>query len=144
VHDEPGPHGGQIIEIGAKDHHAEFVQDEQSHKVGVYVLDGDAITSTPIESKSVVIDITRDGETTKYELPALPQSGEPDDTSSYFEIADEGLSKILSGESDAENIRAELRIQIGEGPFVGFINIGDDVHEHDGHDHDKKPAEGNL
>ena len=123
THDEPGPHGGAVIEIGAKDHHAELVHDDDAHKVGVYVLAGDAITSTPVAAKTATIDVTEDGMTIQYELLAAPLPGESEGMTSYFEIESEPLTKAISGETNDKEVVAELRIQIGERPFVGYIEI---------------------
>ena len=138
VHEEEGPHGGHIIEIGAKDHHAELVHDEASHKVGVYVLDGDAITATPIEAESVNINVAEDGVSSQYVLPPVPQSGDADGTSSYFELVSEPLCKVVCGESEAKSVQARVSIKIGERPYVGLIETG--AHDHD-HGHGEHGAE---
>lgn len=134
VHAEKGPNGGQIIEIGAKGHHVELVHDEVSHKVGVYVLDADAIKITPVETKSVIIKVTEDEVPSEFELLPVPQDGDSDGMASYFEIVSEPLSKVVSGESKAKNVEAKLRIQIGEKPFIGFIETSPHNHDHEDED----------
>jgi hypothetical protein len=140
VHLEEGPHGGHIIEIGAKDHHAELVHDEGTHKVGIYVLEGDAKTSSPIEAKTVVINVAEDGVASQFELPAVPQSGDGENMSSYYEIVSEPLCKIVCGESEAKSVQARVSIKIGERPYVGLIETAPHDHDH-GHAHEGEHAE---
>jgi hypothetical protein len=137
THDEKGPNGGQVIEIGAKAHHAELVHDEASHKVGVYVLDGDAKATKAIETKSLTINVTEDEASSQFELLAVPQRGDSDGKASYFEIVSEPLSKVVSGKSDAKSVQAELRIPIGEREYVGFIEAVP-------HDHDYEHEDGHA
>jgi hypothetical protein len=141
VHDEPGPHGGHIIEIDAKDHHVELVHDEASHKVGVWLLDGDAKTVAPIEATSVMINVSEDGVASQYELPAVPQSGDAEGASSYFEIVSEPLCKVVCGESEAKSVQARISLKMGMKPYVGFIDTAPHDHDH-GHAHDEHAHEG--
>ena len=140
THDEPGPHDGSIVEIGAKDHHVEVVHDEGAHKIGVYILEGDAKTTVPIDAKAVTIHVTNDGESTEYELPATPQSGDGEGKSSYYEIVDEELSDTIAGHTDAKSVVARLIVTIGERPFEGFLGV-EESHDHEeGEAHDDADA----
>ena len=67
AHEEEGPHGGHIIELGTEDHHAELTHDEATHKVGIYLLGGDAKTAAPIEAESVTINVAEDGKPSQYD-----------------------------------------------------------------------------
>jgi hypothetical protein len=139
-HLEEGPHGGHIIEIGAKEAHAELVHDEATNKVGVHILDGQAKASKPIETKMVLINVAEDGAASQYELPAVPQSGESDGMTSYFEIVSEPLCKVVLGESAAKSVQARVSIQIGERPYVGLIDTAPHDHDH-AHGHDGEHAD---
>jgi hypothetical protein len=132
-HAEEGPHGGHIIELGAEGHHAELTHDETTHKIGVYVLGGDAETAAPIEATSVTINVSVDGRPTQYELPAVPQAGEAGGKSPYFELVSEPLCAVVCGESEKPNTNARLSLNIDGKPYVGMIET--EPHEH-GHDHD--------
>jgi hypothetical protein len=134
VHAEIGPHGGEIVEIDAKNHHAEVVHDDATHKIGVYLLDGEGIKDAPIDAKSVMINVSEDGTASQYELPAVPQSGDAEGSSSYFEIVSEPLCGILCGESEAKLVQARLSLKMGEKPYVGFLKTSGHDHEH-GHEH---------
>src|SRR5688500_11354595 len=72
-HEPAGPHNGHIIELGSKTHHAELTHAEQSHTIGVYLLDSDAKELAPIEAESVTINVAVDGKPTPYVLPAVRQ-----------------------------------------------------------------------
>jgi hypothetical protein len=143
VHLEEGPNGGHIIEIGAKAHHAELVHDDATHKVGIYVLDGHAKKTKPLEGGTVVINVSEDGTPSQYELLPVPQTGETEDNSSYYEIVSEPLCKIVCGESEAKSVQARVSIKIGDRPYVGIIETSAHDHEH-GHEHEgeheEKPA----
>src|SRR5262245_49616328 len=66
AHDLEGPHGGHIIELGAESHHAELMHDEATHKVGIYLLGGDAKTAAPIDATKVTINVSEDSKPSQY------------------------------------------------------------------------------
>jgi hypothetical protein len=136
-HGEQGPHGGHIIELGAETHHAELTHDGASHKVGVYLLGGDAKSAAPIVAESVTINVSVDGQPAQYVLPAVPQTGEEGGKSSYFELDSEPLHTVVSGESESKNATARLSLQIDGKPYVGMIETAAHDHDHDhGHEHE--------
>jgi hypothetical protein len=134
-HAEEGPHGGHIIELGAENHHAELMHDEATHKVGIYLLGGDAKSAAPIEATSVTINVSADGQPAQYELPAVPQAGEAAGKSSYFELVSEPLCDVVCGESEKPNTNARLSLQIDGKPYVGMIETAPHDHDHD-HEHE--------
>jgi hypothetical protein len=136
-HGHTGPHDGHILEFGTEDHHAELTHDEATHKVGVYMLDSDAKTLKPVKAASATINVAVDGKPKQYELKAAAPAGEPEGTTSYFEIEDELLCNLVSGKFDAKDVKVELRVSIDGVPHTAPIEI--DSHDHDhGHDHDHK------
>lgn len=135
-HDEEGPHGGHIIELGAEEHHVELTHDDAAHKVGIYILGADVKTPTPIKLDKVTINTLVDGESISYDLPAVPQEGETDGNTSYFEIISEPLCTLVAGESEAKTKQARLSLEIDGKPYVGLIETSAHDHDHDhGHDH---------
>jgi hypothetical protein len=130
AHDEPGPHNGHILELGADGYHAELTHDDAEHRVGIYILDGAAKAAAPIDAKSVTIHVTVADEPSEYELPAVAQPGDPEGKTSYFELVSEPLCKVVCGE--VEDTHARVTISIDGKPYVGLIETH---HEHD-HDHD--------
>ncbi len=130
-HGHEGPHGGHIIEFGTEEHHAELTHDDESNRVGVYMLGPDAKTPKPIDAKSVTINVSVDGQPAQYELPAVPQPGDPEGQSSYFELVSEPLNVVVSGKSESRYTNARLNVTIDGKPYVGIIET--DPHAH--HDH---------
>jgi hypothetical protein len=134
AHAAEGPHGGHIIELGSETHHAELTHDDESHRIGVYLLDGSAKAAAPIDAESVTINVTQDGKLTPYVLPAAPQPDDGDGKTSYFELDSEPLCAVICGESEAESTRARITITIDGKPFVGIIETESHDHHHH-HDH---------
>jgi hypothetical protein len=134
AHAEEGPHGGHVIELGSETHHAELTHDDESHRIGVYLLDESAKAAAPIEAESVIINVTEDGKLTPYVLPAAPQPDDGDGKASYFELVSEPLCAVICGESKAESTRARISITIDGKPFVGIIETDPHAHDHN-HDH---------
>jgi hypothetical protein len=130
-HGHEGPHGGHIIELGSAHHHAELTHDEETHRVGIYILDGRAAQLAPIEAQSVTIIASVDGESSQYELPAVPQPGDPEGRASYFELESEPLHAIVAGEAEAETTHARLSLTIEGQRYVGLIET--DPHDHHHH-----------
>jgi hypothetical protein len=137
-HEPAGPHNGHIIELGSQTHHAELTHDEETHTVGVYLLDSDAKELAPIEAESVTINVAVDGKNTPYVLPAVRQPEDAEAKSSYFELVSEPLCAIVCGKSESpDTTTARLSITIDGKPYIGIIDTTAHAHGHDhGHDHD--------
>ena len=140
-HEPAGPHNGHIIELGSKTHHAELTHDEESHTIGVYLLDSDAKELAPIEAESVTINVAVDGKSTPYVLPATRRLEDPEGQSSYFELVSEPLCAVVCGESESTDTTARLSITIDGKPYIGIIDTTAHDHGHDhshdhNHDHD--------
>lgn len=131
-HGEKGPHGGGIVELGEEEFHAEIVVDHDDHKLIVYVLGKDA--KTPEAVAGTEITMTPEGKDA-LTLKAAPQTGDAEGKASKFELVDDALVHALL---DAGFLHGDLRITIGEKPFLGHV----DYHLDGGHhDHAEKPAE---
>lgn len=124
AHPEHGPHGGDLVELGKEEYHAEVVHDEASGKVTIYVLDGAAKKAVPIDAAQVTINVKHDGKGEQFEVKAAPQEGDGDGKSSRFVSEDKELAEDLEHE-------ARLVIEIAGKSFTGEIK----------HDHDHKHAD---
>ena len=124
AHPDHGPHGGDLVELGKEEYHAEVVHDEASGKVTIYVLDSAAKNAVPIEADHVTINVKHDGKGEQFEVKASPQEGEGDGKSSRFVSEDKELAEDLEHE-------ARLVIDIAGKSFTGDIK----------HDHDHKHAD---
>lgn len=126
AHPEHGPHGGDLVELGEEEYHAEVV-----HKAGtvtVYVLDGAAQVAVPINATELTINLTHDGKPEQFPLAASPEAGEAAGMSSRFMSDDAELAADLDG-----GAVARLTVTIDGTPFTGKISHD---HGHDTHGHD--------
>lgn len=127
AHDHPstGPHGGELIELGEEEYHAELVHEND---VTVYFLDGSAKSAAPIEAAEIVINVSHDGKAEQFRLTAQGDAGDPAGKSSRFVSSDAELLADVKGE-DAE---VELVVAINGKQYRGALE-----HEHgeEGHDH---------
>lgn len=128
-HPSHGPNGGDLIELGEEDYHAEFVHGDDD-SITIYVLGSDAKTSVPIEAAEMTINVSHDGTPEQFKLAASPAEGDPEGKSSRFVSSDGELSEHLH----EEGAHAKLVVDIAGTQFTGAI-----AHEHDaehGHAHE--------
>lgn len=133
-----GPHGGELVELGKEEFHAEIVVDDKSHALKVYLLGPDAKTAATTDATE--LSIAPEGATTAWVLK--PAEGQPEGMASEFVLADE---KVVHDLLDAGFIHGELKIKIAGTPYNGHVDAHFDA-DHD-HDHseemkkDEKPSE---
>lgn len=96
-HHHEAPHGGTLVVLGDEFAHLEFVLDEQSGLLQVYVLDGMAIMGTRLQQPEITLDISTSEKSFELTLPAQsnPLTGEKVGDSSLYSI----ISKDLIGRS---------------------------------------------
>lgn len=128
-HPSEGPHGGQILEFGSADYHAELVHDEQSGAVTVYILDSGATAATPVEAAELTVNVRQDDAANQYKLTASPEAGETDGKSSRFTTDDVALGEALHAGAEAR-----LVAKIGGRSYNAAIEHGHDQGGH-GHSH---------
>jgi hypothetical protein len=126
-HDEIGPNGGHLIELGhSHKYHAELVENDAAKTVTVFILDADmkplSIGAGTISLSLKVADATKSFE--------LVGAGDGEDTSSFrFESNDLALFETLE---ESHEVSGKLRVTIDDTPYVGLI----EHHDHDhGHQH---------
>jgi hypothetical protein len=121
-HDAPGPHKGQIFDLGK--FHAEFVVDHKSKKATVYVLEDDMKTAVPVKAEKLELTIKTPAFTV--ELKANPDTGDKDGKCSRYEAVHDNFAKE----------------QEFEGTVAGMIDgkpaKGDFKEEAHDHKHEKK------
>jgi hypothetical protein len=126
-HDHPttGPHGGEIIELGNEEYHAELTHENEAV---VYLLDGSAKAAAPVDASEVTINLSHDGKGEQFRLAASRDASDPEGKSSRFTSDDAELLKDLQ-EGHAE---VALVITIDGKQYRGNLE-----HEHgeEGHDH---------
>ena len=125
VHDHPehGPHGGELIELGQETYHGEPMHDDKN--VTIYVLDGGATQTVPIEATTLTVSLKHDGAVQTFDLNASPDEGDADGKSSRFTSDDSTLCEWM--EHDAEGA---VMIEIEGKSFTGEISHHDHDHDH--------------
>jgi hypothetical protein len=118
-HHDHGPHGGHIVEWGDDEYHAEVTHDAKANKITVYILDGSAKKASPIDAKTVTLELTIDGKPKSFSLAAAPQEGDPKDKSSRFELA--GNDDIKAHVKDIEDLKGTVSGTVGGKKFSGEI-----------------------
>lgn len=135
AHPSHGPHNGDLIELGDEEYHAEFVHDEKTSDVTIYILDASAKNAVAIESSEVVINLKHDGKPEQHKLSAEPQEGDgPGKSSRFMSKKNDDLCHAI----EEEGADAKLQLTIDGKPFAGAIEHD---HDHEGHDHDHSDKE---
>ncbi|PQO28274.1 hypothetical protein [Blastopirellula marina] len=121
-HEESGPHGGHLIELGEEAYHLEWAHDDGT--LTFYVLDGAAKEEVKIPAENLQINVTVEGETKSWDVPAVRAEGE--DTTAKFETKDESLFALVND----DETKATVDVEIEGKPYQGAIE-----HHHHGHSH---------
>jgi hypothetical protein len=130
------PHDGLYAVFGAEKYHGEIVFHEESGELTVYILGPDAQTPHPIteEHVAVYMDIPG-GEHLELSLPASPDTGDPDGTSSRFHLTQADVPEQVHM---AESVTIIATIDGEE--FEGAVIQGEHAHDHS-HVHDAGDSE---
>lgn len=131
-HDEHGPHGGHLIEVGNEEYHLEMVEDDKADTLTFYVLDSTAKKSVPIDATELTVNMSVKGKATTFKLAAKPLEGEAAGKSSRFVTPDDALHEAL----DDDNV-GKLQLTIGGKPYSAVVQEHDD----DDHKHSHKPVD---
>ena len=124
-HAHLGPNGGDIVEIGEEEYHAEWTHDHDSGLVTVFILDKDMKKEVPIEAAEIEIATkVADGEKT-YKLAATNASEGDNPTASRFALEDKTLMTILDA-AGTEGTAATLNLTIAGKPYAAKF----EQHEH--------------
>ncbi|MBI1311556.1 hypothetical protein GC176_09640 [bacterium] len=149
AHHSEGPHGGDLIELGNDEYHAELVHpedhddDAHAHEDGdkdhkndhsdhdhagivIYILDGSAKEAVAIEATDITLNLSHDGNPQQFRLTALPMESDLQSKSSRFTSDDKDLLEHFQ----EEGIEGALVVTIDGKSFRGKI-----THDHEGHGH---------
>ena len=124
-HTEAGPHKGALIELGEEEYHAEFVLDEKTHTVSIYLMDGAVKNYVAIPAKEVTVTLKHDGKPESFKLKAKPQKTDPAGLSSMFTLKDEEFVDDLHHKGSDPR----LMLKIDGKPFSAKIEL-DHKHDH--------------
>lgn len=133
AHPSEGPHGGELIELGNEQYHAEMLHDEESGTITIHLLDSTAAEPVAIEAAEVTINVKRNGQAAQYALAAAPETNDPTEKSSRFTLTDATLLADIESGSPAQ-----LVVRIAGAQYRGDIEHDPDhAHEdEEGHEHD--------
>lgn len=118
-HATVGPHGGDLIELGSDQFHAELVHDEMS--VAVYIFGADAKSANPIDASELTINLKHDGKAEQFKLVASPDTSDTKGKSSRFVSNDAELGEYL----DHEGAEPQLVVMIDGKQYRGRIEHGE-------------------
>jgi hypothetical protein len=115
-----GPHDGTIAEWGAGNYHVEFTVDHDAQQATVYILGGDAKTTAPVATKSVLLSIREPQ--FQIDLAPAPLEGEPEGRSSRFVGRHERLGKV-------QEFAGTISAVVDDKPYAGDFREEPHVHE---------------
>lgn len=121
-HGAHGPNGGDIVEVGNEEFHAEVVVDEEEHRIDVFILGSDAKTAKPIAASEISINFKHGDEIEEFKLAASALDGEAEGQASKFTITDEELFEELHEHPEG----ATLNFSDGDQALTGTV-----IHSHD-------------
>ncbi len=117
-HGQKGPNGGEIVELGDEDFHAEVVLDEKKGEMSIYILGRDAKTAKPIEATELVLSFKHGDKSEDFKLVATKQEGDAEGQASLFSITDPKLMDELHEHAEDG---ATLAFAVGEKKLSGVI-----------------------
>jgi len=127
---KPGPHGGDIVDLGNHEFRAEIVFKEKERELAIYLLDHDKDDPVFSKDKEIVVHFKHDGKEIEAKLPAVPQEGDKEGMTSRFQAKGDALPKELQDHHDLDG-----------GHFNVDIMVKDKVRHYsakiEGHDHDE-------
>ncbi|MGD9856698.1 MAG: hypothetical protein AB7U20_17260 [Planctomycetaceae bacterium] len=129
AHPSEGPHHGELIELGNEEYHAELLHSET--EVTIYLLDGAAAKTVPIDAAAITLNLTHDGTPGQFSLDASPDAGDPDGRSSRFVSTD----PELLGHINEEHLEFRLVVTIDGKSYNGRFEHSHAEHAAGGHNH---------
>ncbi|MCA9124300.1 MAG: hypothetical protein H6822_27195 [Planctomycetaceae bacterium] len=125
-HEEAGPNGGHLVELGDEEYHIEWTHDDATGLVTLYVLDSTAKELVPITSESLTIT-AKVQDAIEYKLAAVEPSGNPPASAQFALKSPELLVSLqLAGQGTDVSVAVTVDGKDYKGEF--------EHHEH-GHHH---------
>ncbi len=127
AHVHLGPHEGRLVEVGDEEYHLEWVHDDATGKLTLYVIDAAAKTNVPIAAAEIEINVKIGDGVNTYKLKAVNPTGDPAKTA-QFETVDKALVEGLKAAGEAAEVKSSLEIT-GKLYHVEFKNENHEHHE---------------
>ena len=134
-HGHHGPNGGEIVEVGNEEFHAEVVVDEGTHRIDVFVLGSDAKTAKHIDASEISLSFKHGDEVEDFKLTAAAIDGEPEGQSSKFTLTSEELFEELHEHSEGATLSFTAGGESLSGTVTHTHDHGDDHGDDHGHAH---------
>ena len=129
-HAEEGPHGGHVVVLGDEAYHAEWLHDDASGQVTVFLLAADGKTDVRTTADALRIEVAIAGAARQHALAAADRDQSVPATASRFEILDKPLVEALK--AAGQGVDATIVVEIAGATYRGAI----EHHEHgDAHGH---------
>lgn len=126
--EQEGPHGGHLVELAHHRNHVEWLHDDKTGKVILYVLDKNVHDAPGLAVADVVITTAiTGGATTDYGFHPV-ETGDGTPATPCFWCQDKSLLTALK---IGKGVTSTLRLKIDQQPFAVQI----EHHEHAGHHH---------
>jgi hypothetical protein len=115
AHHEAGPHGGHLIGLGQEEFHAEWLHDDESGLITVFILDEHA--ESEVEAGQVAIDVKIGDSSNQHQLNTVDASA--GGAAVRFELTDKSLIEALkmAGQGTDAKITVEIEGQAYTGNF---------------------------
>jgi|GEM_PF-1822958 len=118
-----GPHGGAVVKLNDK-HTAEWIIDEDTDSVKVFILDPEAKKEIPIAASKVVITVTASGQSKTYDIPSAAADAAE---TSQFVLANAPFELVGALETEKEDA-VELKLTVPMG--TEEITVKFEPHHH--------------
>ena len=141
-HGAHGPNGGEIVEVGNEEFHAEVVVDEDTHRIDVFVLGSDAKTAKPIDATEISVSFKHGDEVEDFKLAAAALDGEAEGQSSKFTLTSEELFEELHEHSEGATLSFTAGGESLSGTVTHSHDHGDEHGHQDSHAHGDKHDDG--
>jgi hypothetical protein len=116
-HSIKAPHGGELLELGGDEYHAELCVDEKKSVITVYILDGEAKQEAPIAAPYLNVNAKTGGKPVQFRLAPVRPEGQGDGPTACFAIKSEKLMKLLH----TPGANPRLAMRIGKKAYVARI-----------------------
>lgn len=127
-HDEHGPNGGELFEVGKHEYHLELCLNEEKKTVTLHLLDSKLEKSVAINQPHLLCNFKVRNKPIQAKLTATPLKGEAPGTSSIFATADELVFNAL------HDPKSDARIAVRFGTKQYNVKVSHN-HDHAGHAH---------
>ncbi len=118
-HPSEGPHHGHLIELGKGQYHAEMLDDHDTGKLTIYILDATATKEVLVAHDAVTINAILDGKSSQFKMTAVSAT---DGRASHFEIINNELLEALE---DSKKSKGQISVTIDGKPFPGKLEHHD-------------------